>query len=185
MYSPCRELIVSSLCLLVLSGCKREEREFEVNPPMASVASTVQTTDLIAGAQPATKPASISSPQSNDDVEHNAFQLSEGQQLFDRYNCSTCHAHGGGDIGPPLLDEKWIYGYEPQQVYASIVQGRPNGMPAYGSRLTQQQVWQLTGYVRSMSGQTSQQARPGRKDEMQVKVPENTVSTTQPLNSTP
>ena len=35
-------------------------------------------------------------------------------------------------MGPPLMDDKWIYGYEPEQVFATIVEGRPNGMPAFG-----------------------------------------------------
>ena len=30
------------------------------------------------------------------------------------------------------MDDKWIYGYEPEQIFATISQGRPNGMPAFG-----------------------------------------------------
>ena len=41
---------------------------------------------------------------------------------------------GGGGIGPPLMDDRWIYGSAPENIYASIVQGRPNGMPAWGGR---------------------------------------------------
>ena len=33
-----------------------------------------------------------------------------GRRLYDAFNCVGCHAHGGGGIGPPLMDDKWIYG---------------------------------------------------------------------------
>jgi len=48
----------------------------------------------------------------------------------------------------------------------SIVEGRPNGMPGYGGRLTVQQVWQLVSYVQSMSGQLRKDVRPGRSDNL-------------------
>jgi cytochrome c oxidase cbb3-type subunit 3 len=70
------------------------------------------------------------------------------------------------------MDDKWIYGFEPEQIYSTIVEGRPNGMPSYGARLPRQQVWQLVSYVQSMSGQVPQDAAPGRDDDMSVKKPE-------------
>jgi cytochrome c oxidase cbb3-type subunit 3 len=54
-----------------------------------------------------------------------------------------------------------------------IAAGRPNGMPAYGARLPTYQVWQLTAYVRSMSGLGSKDAAPGREDHMEALAPEN------------
>ena len=102
----------------------------------------------------------------------NAWGLSEGKRYFTHYNCTGCHANGGGGIGPALMDDEWIYGYEPDIVYATIVQGRPNGMPAFGGRIPDQQVWQLVAYVLSMSGQSPIDAAPGRSDHMQVHTPE-------------
>src|SRR5204862_1075855 len=86
------------------------------------------------------------------EYEENAYALSEGQHLYDYFNCVGCHAHGGGGMGPALMDDKWIYGYNPGQIFASIVQGRPNGMPAFRDRIVDYQVWQLAAYVRSLSG---------------------------------
>ena len=54
-------------------------------------------------------------------------------------------------MGPPLSDNVWIYGSQPGQVYLSIVQGRPNGMPAFSKALPPNAVWQLVSYVRSLS----------------------------------
>ena len=83
------------------------------------------------------------------------------------FNCAGCHANGGGGMGPPLMDAAWIYGGEPDSVYATIVQGRPNGMPAFGKRAQPRQAWQLAAYVRSMSGLLAKDVAPGRDDHMQ------------------
>ena len=45
-----------------------------------------------------------------DEFEANAFHMNEGKRLFGWFNCAGCHANGGGGMGPPLMDEKWIYG---------------------------------------------------------------------------
>ena len=55
-------------------------------------------------------------------------------------------------MGPPLMDDEWIYGSEPENIFATIVEGRPNGMPSFRGRIPDYQVWQLVAYVRSMSG---------------------------------
>jgi len=88
-------------------------------------------------------------------------------------NCVGCHSHGGGGMGPALMDSKWIYGSKPEQIFATIVEGRPNGMPSFRGKLPDYQVWQLVAYVRSLSGNVSSNAAPGRDDDMQIKKPEN------------
>jgi cytochrome c oxidase cbb3-type subunit 3 len=40
-------------------------------------------------------------------------------------------------------------------------------MPAFGGKIPEQQIWQLAGYVRSMSGHGAKEARTGRDDHMQ------------------
>jgi cytochrome c oxidase cbb3-type subunit 3 len=101
--------------------------------------------------------------------DHNAYALSEGQRLFNWMNCSGCHANGGGGMGPALMDDKWIYGSDPANIFATIVEGRPNGMPSFRGKLTDDQVWELVAYVRSLSGLTRRDAMPSRDDHMMVK----------------
>jgi cytochrome c oxidase cbb3-type subunit 3 len=91
-------------------------------------------------------------------------------------NCVGCHAHGGGGMGPALMDDKWRYGGRIDQIAATITEGRPNGMPAWRGRLTDDQIWKLAAYVRSLSGQLSKDAVSSRGDEM---------SNTTPLTLTP
>src|SRR4051794_38653519 len=103
-----RKWIVLAAALLVIS-CKRETRTFYQSPteafrPMAAAESTLRP-----GAMPTPTPQQ--SP-----YEGNAFAISEGQRLFSWYNCSGCHANGGGGMGPPLMDDFWIYGSDAQNI---------------------------------------------------------------------
>jgi len=77
--------------------------------------------------------------------------VTEGMQLYNAMNCVGCHANGGGAIGPALMDDQWIYGGRLDQIYGTIYYGRANGMPAWGGKLTDDQIWKIAAYVRSMS----------------------------------
>src|SRR5688572_3886283 len=77
--------------------------------------------------------------------------IAEGQRLFNQFNCSGCHAAGGGAIGPPLIDDEWIYGSSATNIFWTIIEGRPQGMPAFGGRIAEDRVWRIVGYVRSLS----------------------------------
>jgi cytochrome c oxidase cbb3-type subunit 3 len=55
------------------------------------------------------------------------------------------------------------------------MEGRPNGMPAWRGRLTEQQVWQLAAYVRTLSGQEPKDAVSARADEVSNTPPQTQV----------
>jgi cytochrome c oxidase cbb3-type subunit 3 len=82
---------------------------------------------------------------------NNAEAVQRGMRLYNQFNCSGCHFNGGGGIGPPLMDTTWIYGGRLDQIFNSIYQGRPNGMPVWGGKIPDQQIWEIAAYVRSMS----------------------------------
>lgn len=162
-----RDLVrVCALVLPLSAQCQRERRRFEdyskVKPPIASAATKLRQ------AVPERYDIAAKNP-----LEHNAWGVSEGKRLFTWYNCAGCHAHGGGGMGPPLMDAQWIYGSEPAKIFATIVQGRPGGMPSFRGKIPDFQVWQLVAYVRSMSGQLRLDIEPGRSDSMAVKPPES------------
>src|SRR5690348_1132989 len=153
-----------ALLLLVaaLGACKREQREYRAEPVAERDAGKiVMSGGLTAGPEPAT------SPTDYPDYTGNAYHVSQGKRLYRNFNCNGCHADGGGDIGPPLMDEKWIYGGAPPNIYATIVEGRPNGMPSFRGRIPEQQVWELVAYVRSLSGQVRKDVAPSRNDALQ------------------
>ncbi len=83
--------------------------------------------------------------------EGNAAVAAVGAKLFVAYNCVDCHgADGSGAMGPSLADGRWHYGGTPAEVFESIYQGRPEGMPAWGSLISPDQVWTLVTYVRTL-----------------------------------
>jgi cytochrome c oxidase cbb3-type subunit 3 len=155
------------LLLLFFVSCEREERGFRVEPPASARAQSVPKTELLLGQQPV---------KTVNEYEQNAFAVAEGARLFQWFNCVGCHANGGGGMGPPLMDDKWIYGSDPAQVFSTIVEGRPNGMPSFRGKVPDHQVWQLVAYVRSMSRQVPKDVAPGRRDDMSVKKPEALTS---------
>ena len=78
-----------------------------------------------------------------------------------------CHANGGGAIGPPLIKDIWTYGNDPANLFDTIVKGRPNGMPAWGGRIPEYQVWQLVAWVRAMNKLEPRAATPERADTLE------------------
>ena len=150
---------------LALAGCYREQRPLPGAPPTAASTDPLRLSNLQPG-----EPKS--GTKTNNPYEENAYAVSQGKKLFKQYNCNGCHGNGGGDAGPPLMDDKWIYGHEPANIYATIVQGRPNGMPSFGSHIPEDQVWQLVAYIRSMSGQLRSDIEPARSDSLSPGKPE-------------
>ena len=133
--SASRLLGLMVVAALALGGCKREERDYRPTPAAAARDRTISLSSLQAGGPS----APIVLPNA---YEESAYAVSEGQRLYRWYNCNGCHANGGGDKGPALMDDVWIYGSKPAQIYSTIVEGRPNGMPSFGGHIPDNEVWQ-------------------------------------------
>jgi cytochrome c oxidase cbb3-type subunit 3 len=150
------------------SSCERESRRFRDTAQTTTHPDSVPLTSFAPGS------ARTDVSVSGNPFGGNAYGLAEGKRLYSAFNCNGCHAlAGGGGIGPALRDDKWIYGYEPSQIYATIVQGRPNGMPSFGGKLPEQQIWQLVAYIDSMAGAAPRDAMPSRPDDLNAAKPEN------------
>jgi cytochrome c oxidase cbb3-type subunit 3 len=154
---------------LWLGSCSREDRILRQPPPASDTLNTVQISGLNPGAN------SIPTPPNSNMYQESAYAVAEGQKLYEEYNCVGCHAHGGGGIGPPLMDRDWIYGSEPGNVFATIMQGRPNGMPSFRNRIPEYQAWELAAYVRSLAGLLPKGVSPDRPDRMNVKPSESST----------
>ena len=153
-------LVPCALALgLSLAGCPREERSFRSLPADNARPEPVRLVTLQPG-------AALPARQDNGPYDGNSYGISQGERLYEQYNCVGCHFHGGGGIGPPLMDEQWIYGGSARNIHDTIVQGRPNGMPSYGGHIPDDQIWQITAYVRTLSGQVPKPERPTRNDEL-------------------
>jgi cytochrome c oxidase cbb3-type subunit III len=155
-------LLIAICCCLVVSGCKREARDVRGAPPASSNAGLIVMSTNSPGAGGPVKTINASAEQYNG----NAYHISEGQRLFRWFNCSGCHANGGGGMGPALMDDKWIYGSSIENVAATIREGRPNGMPSFRGKVPEQQIWEIAAYVRALSGNQPQSATPVRSDHL-------------------
>ncbi len=138
------------LVLVLAAACEREQRQYQVPAAQASLPAPERTRH-----------------------EENAYAVAQGKTLFRWFNCNGCHSAGGGGMGPALMDAAWIYGSERESVFKTIMDGRPNGMPAFRGRITDDQAWQLVAYVRSMSGWLAKDVAPGRADSLYPGEPEN------------
>ena len=162
--------LVMFLAAYVVTGCGRTagERSDSAGSSAAAAASSTSPGEsaashlLVAGDSlrfiehsenlPAGFPSSIKPLLVTNPYERDARAITVGGQLFIGYNCMDCHgADGSGAMGPSFQDGRWHFGGSPGEVFESIYQGRPDGMPAWGGRISNDQIWMLTAYVRSLS----------------------------------
>jgi cytochrome c oxidase cbb3-type subunit III len=155
-----RNSLAALVTLALLASCDREKNTPRGQPLPETIPSTNPDTVFPGGAQPRPLDPRWAA------YEQNAPAIAQGQQLFGAMNCVGCHSHGGGGMGPALMDAQWRYGGRIDQIADSIAKGRPNGMPAWEGKLTNQQIWQLAAYVRSLSGQSPKDAVGSRADEL-------------------
>jgi cytochrome c oxidase cbb3-type subunit 3 len=164
-----RNSLVPLLLVAALCSCDREERQSR-GKPVSETVPTASPDTVFVSTQ--TLPPLDARAKS---YERNASAIAEGQRLYNWMNCAGCHFHGGGGMGVALMDDKWRYGGRIDQIVASIAEGRPNGMPAWRGKLTEQQMWQIAAYVRSLSGQVPKDAVSARADETSNTPPQTQV----------
>jgi len=153
-----RILIAAGLGLAAL-GC-RDVRTLRPGPAIDVHPQPIHVGALVPGGP-------LPAPRTARFYAETPYAISQGQQLFDAFNCTGCHSHGGGGMGPALMDDEWIYGSDPANLYDTISEGRPNGMPAFGARIPPQQIWQLVAFVRSLGSLTPRAETPARSDHLQ------------------
>ncbi|MFT4900895.1 MAG: cytochrome c oxidase cbb3-type subunit 3 [Lentimonas sp.] len=102
----------------------------------------------------ATKRLASSIDVSNDalfyEMSRNPGFVSAGQATYEA-NCVACHAkdlHGG--IGFNLVDETWVHGSKPSEIYITISKGVPEkGMQAWEILLGQKRIAETVAYILS------------------------------------
>ena len=80
-----------------------------------------------------------------------ASDATAGQGLFSSMSCDGCHGGGAvGAVGPNLTDGRWRYGGADADIFRSIAEGRPKGMPSFGGALQPAMIWRLVAYIKSL-----------------------------------
>lgn len=83
-----------------------------------------------------------------------AANLAKGKTIFTT-NCAACHrADGGGQIGPNLTDDHWIFGGSIKNLFHTITNGGRDGkgMVAWKASLKPTEIQQVASYILSLQG---------------------------------
>lgn len=167
-FRPAKLAVVVALGTIVaVAGCRRDSQDVrggavgDVRLPNGGAAAVTDTTGLpaagaiprvaigdLAGVGNNTLDATIPNPYANDRAAVEA-----GHQHFVDMNCAACHGYDlKGGMGPDLTDTYWRYGGSPADIYKSIFEGRPQGMPAWGRALPSAEIWKVVTYIESKGG---------------------------------
>ena len=169
---------VATLCALTMTmvGCRSDTQDVrggaQGDRTLPQQSATVQLSDStglppegnlarvaigdLAGAGNNTFETTIANPYAND-----MSAIKEGHELFVNMNCAGCHGYDlKGGMGPSLVDTYWRYGGSPADIYKSIFEGRPQGMPAWGRSIPSVEIWKVVAYIQAKGGTFS----PGLAD---------------------
>ena len=86
-----------------------------------------------------------------------------GERLFSTY-CTTCHGSDARGVRgfPNLRDADWLYGGTPDDIEKTILDGRRGVMPPWSAILGDDGVFDVTEYVRGLSGREVDSVVAGR-----------------------
>lgn len=83
-----------------------------------------------------------------------AAALASGKTIYTN-NCAACHrADGGGQIGPNLTDDHWIFGGDVKNLFHTITNGGRDGkgMVAWKGTLKPTEIQHVASYILSLQG---------------------------------
>lgn len=163
-----RAPVAIALACLAIAGCRNDTQDVRGGatgdhtlPQQSGAVSLADSTGLppegnlsrvaigdLAGAGNNTFETNIANPYAND-----MAAIKEGHELFVKMNCAACHGYDlKGGMGPSLVDTYWRYGGAPADIYKSVFEGRPEGMPAWGRAITPTQIWKVVAYIQAKGG---------------------------------
>jgi cbb3-type cytochrome c oxidase subunit III len=138
------------MVLVIAIGACREQSE----PPPASAATrTAENALVISRHEDRIFAGDVAPPAERvtNSEARNPKAAEEGAALFTSMNCDGCHGGGAvGAVGPSLTDGRWRYGGTDADIYRSIAEGRPKGMPSFGGALQPAVIWRLVAYIKSL-----------------------------------
>jgi len=161
----------AAVIALAVVGCKKGEQTGAASSqggattsPGGNVAAGGDTaggevTGFVTESPTSNKNPAVTSTEITHKFTGNVEEANAGRTLFLTHNCVGCHGGlAGGAMGPSLRDTVWKYGGTPQAIAASIRDGRPGGMPAWGhassvgegNTLSDQQIQQIITYGASL-----------------------------------
>jgi putative heme-binding domain-containing protein len=112
------------------------------------LAGVVMAALIAAGARPA---AQAKTDRETNPLAGNALAIKQGQNIF-RGRCAVCHGiDAKGYRGSDLTTGDWVHGGSDRLIFRTITTGVPGTeMPGSGN-LSEDEVWQLIAYLRTLS----------------------------------
>jgi mono/diheme cytochrome c family protein len=145
----CRTRVTLTMLVITMCAC----RERSVAPPASAASKTAENALVISRHEDRVFAGGLAPPAeriANSEAE-NPKAAAEGAALFTSMNCDGCHGGGAvGAVGPSLTDGRWRYGGSDADIYRSIAEGRPKGMPSFGGALQPAVIWRLVAYIKSL-----------------------------------
>lgn len=96
-------------------------------------------------------------------IPYETASVARGKQFYNRF-CSVCHGRNGiGDTEmreflsthpSDLTDSQWKYGDRDGNIFTIIKNGTEYDMEAFADRLTDERIWHVVNYLRSMGPKT-------------------------------
>ena len=95
------------------------------------------------------KKATASVSMRENPYEFDQKAIAEGKGIYTEH-CAGCHGNDlKGDVGPDLTAH-FRFGETDDVKFASIAEGRPDGMPSFGNQLGRERIWKVLAYVDSI-----------------------------------
>ncbi|MBI5374848.1 MAG: cbb3-type cytochrome c oxidase subunit II [Candidatus Schekmanbacteria bacterium] len=109
-------------------------------------------------------PADAKNPYSADKAA-----IEKGEHIY-MEKCGACHGKDlKGSIGPNLIDAEWLFGGTERDIFISIYDGRPKGMPSWGNKISNDDIWKVAAFIESIpTEEKEEKAAPA------FKLPDNT-----------
>ena len=137
--------VLTLALLLILLGCMAcSSKATEPAPKLG---------DPVVSATPVALPAEVSKETKNP-LADLAAASAKGKPLFEQ-NCVFCHGATGASDGtfepkPPKLNAGEVTQDPDGEIFLTVKNGKGKSMPAQ-KRLTDEQIWQVTAYVRTLA----------------------------------
>lgn len=147
---PFVRMLVLCAGVIAVVSCQRKNEGYEQPVAQANGGTKSMITDSAGGVVPGIHSSVMFGNMTNPYAGQDAAER-DGRRLFLAYNCVGCHGgRAGGGMGPSLRDSAWAYGGSDGDLYSTIVEGRPGGMPTWGGRIPPDQIWKLITYIRTL-----------------------------------
>lgn len=104
-------------------------------------------------------------------IAYSRKSIAQGRSVFAR-NCVGCHGADGkatvdvvADASDLTAPETWKNGHTEGEIYRSIYDGQGASMPAFKTQLSQDDMWNLVNFIRSLWPESRRPALEEKSDK--------------------